>query len=664
MEWVAAQILELAHDQGVPLHRLAITAPNLETYLPDLRRICHDVLGPGATETGGMYNFSLGPTLAETLLFQAALLPLKFMVAGEQRQDLMAWLQSPFYGACRGQQQSYLHWDMAWREAGVAYGWQSLEKARSERGNPRHGETLWSVIHQALSLLPTEPAPAALWQKRLLELWHLSGFPFGLEPKERGQWRALQDLLGEVAGAAGERPWSATALLEWLSWGAGRLEQTGEGSSEVGIQIQGLLELRGLDFEAVFCLGLNMGVFPPPPRPLPLLSSREKPLVLGGDYGSQREFAETSYRYLLAAAPRLIFTRPLVDEDEERLASPVIPPIWEKDPLTFAALSQPHPAWLGSPAVRAAFRPPAPGQPEDQVEHLFIRLPEVISLSALETALTCPCQFYLSVLLGLKELPDIEPGLPPRDRGSVIHEVLHAFTCRYGEVLNTTGGWDDPLARQYLQEEVEKYLDRGQADPLWQAEFARLLEGEGAVLQQWLEEEKKRFLEGWRWLAMEDSFSGLQIPGWPTTIRGRLDRVDSHQTQGLMLWDYKTGAVPGKTDITKERSCFQLPGYLLAVQQGLTTVPQHAATRAGIIGLKSSREDHLRFEDYRLTAGDWQEVLETKLHEVAQMGRRVGEGDYGPDPSQAPPARNNSCQYCPFSLVCGYCPVTGGEAEA
>ncbi len=30
MEWVAAQVLDLAHDQNIPLHRLAITAPNLE----------------------------------------------------------------------------------------------------------------------------------------------------------------------------------------------------------------------------------------------------------------------------------------------------------------------------------------------------------------------------------------------------------------------------------------------------------------------------------------------------------------------------------------------------------------------------------------------------------------------------------------------------------
>ena len=200
------------------------------------------------------------------------------------------------------------------------------------------------LIDRALSLLPQDQAPADVWRRRLLEIWQLLEFPHCLDPEETGQWQACLNLLNEFALAGGERPWSAAVLVEWLSWGAARHDLPGEGSVDTGIQIQGLLELRGLDFDAVFCLGLNMGVFPPAPRHLPLLTSREKTLVLGGDYQSQREFAETSYRYLLAAAPQLILTRPMVDQEEDQIASYIIPPtIWEKDPVKFAALSQAHP---------------------------------------------------------------------------------------------------------------------------------------------------------------------------------------------------------------------------------------------------------------------------------------------------------------------------------
>ncbi len=301
-------------------------------------------------------------------------------------------------------------------------------------------------------------------------------------PKTAGRWQALLDLLAEVAGAGGERAWTAASLVEWLTWGAGRLDLPGDGSSEAGIQILGLLEMRGLDFDAVFCLGMNMGVFPPPPRNLPLLTSQEKALVLGGNYQSQGEFAGTSYRYLLTSAPRLILTRPLIDQDEDRLASPVIPPnIWEPDPVRFAALSQPHPAWLRSLAVQAAFLPPAPHQKVDQDELITMALPEVISLSALETAMACPCQFYLNVLLGLQELPELEPGLPPPERGSVIHEVLQTFTRRFLEVLQDTGVWDDAAAWHHLQEVVAEYHHRAQEDPHWEAEIARWLDRGGGI---------------------------------------------------------------------------------------------------------------------------------------------------------------------------------------
>ncbi len=247
-------------------------------------------------------------------------------------------------------------------------------------------DSLLGLIDQALSLLPRDQAPAAVWRTRLLEIWQLLEFPHRLDPEESGQWQACLNLLNEFAAAGGDRPWTAADLVEWLTWGAARLDLPSDGSIEAGIQIQGLLELRGLDFEQIFCLGLNMGVFPPPPRHLPLLTSREKALVLGGDYQSQQEFAATSYRYLLAAAPQLILTRPLVDQEEDQIASYIIPPtIWEKDPVKFTALSQAHPAWLRSPAVRAAFLTQAlRAAGTDCRKVSTIPLPEEISLSALE----------------------------------------------------------------------------------------------------------------------------------------------------------------------------------------------------------------------------------------------------------------------------------------
>jgi RecB family exonuclease len=664
MEWVAAQILELAHNEGVPLHRLAITAPNLESYLPELRRIWQELLGTAVTESGGRYNFSLGPSLAETPLFQAALLPLTFMVSGEQRQDFIGWLRSPFYGILRRHEQTILHWDVNWRKNGAANGWETLERGRTENGKPEIDAAAWALLDKAYSFLPAGTAPASVWRRRLLDIWKMLEFPHRLDHNESGQWQACLDLLQEFAAGGANLAWTAADLVEWLSWMAARRDLASDGSIEAGIQIQGLLELRGLDFEQIFCLGLNMGVFPPAPRHLPLLTGRERALVLGGDYQSQQEFAATSYRYLLAAAPNLILTRPLVDQEEEQVASTIIPAtIWEEESTKFAALSRVHPAWLRSPAVRAAFRPSFPGPEVEGLDLVTWPLPDQISLSDLETALACPCRFFLNVLLGLEELREVEPGLPPSERGNIIHEILQKFTRGFWTSLQARGSWDDSSAWQYLREVVTEYQTRGDDNPYWEAEIARWLEEPWGLLREWLSREKQRYEEGWLWLAMEASFAGLQIPGWPTAVKGRLDRVDRHPTQGLMLWDYKTGDIPKPKEIIEDQDRFQLLGYLMALEQNLTEVRPQPETRAGIIGLKSSRDEHLKFEDYKLSSADWQELRQTKLAVIARRGKRVGEGDYRPDPSLPPPGSKNSCQYCPFHLLCGYRPATTGEEE-
>ena len=167
-----------------------------------------------------------------------------------------------------------------------------------------------------------------------------------------GQWGRLDALLRELAAAVGTEKLTAAEFLAWLQHGADKVLLPGPGVQEAGLQVLGLLEMRGLDFSRVFCLGMNSGAFPPPPRSLPLLTAGERRAVLGGTYRSQHEFSRELYDTLLGVAPELVLTRPRVADDEERVGSPLYPGPWE--PREMAVLSQPDPAWLRSPAVRAA----------------------------------------------------------------------------------------------------------------------------------------------------------------------------------------------------------------------------------------------------------------------------------------------------------------------
>ena len=74
---------------------------------------------------------------------------------------------------------------------------------------------------------------------------------------------------------------------------------------------------RGLSFRKVFIPGLVSGSFPQPVRPLPLLSSSERRMVLGGTIESQFAFARHLYANFLAAAPQIALSRPAISKDGE-----------------------------------------------------------------------------------------------------------------------------------------------------------------------------------------------------------------------------------------------------------------------------------------------------------------------------------------------------------
>ncbi len=227
-------------------------------------------------------------------------------------------------------------------------------------------------------------------------------------------------------------------------------------------------------------------------------------------------------------------------------------------------------------------------------------------MSQVSTALGCPCRFLLENLLKIRELPEIEAGLDPRERGQMLHEVLASFAADFREVLEADQAWDHNRARELLQEAARRVLAPLSGDLHWQAEADRWL-GETGLLWEWLRRERERFEAGWRWQGIEVAFNDLRGQDWPFSLRGRIDRLDYNpETADLVVWDYKSGEIPKKHQVLDEVAEAQLPCYLLAVGQGRVPVnPPAANLRAGFIGLKSPRPQHLRHEDFGATPEKW-----------------------------------------------------------
>jgi RecB family exonuclease len=663
LHWVAARLVELAR-RGLPLHRLAVTAMAIDAYTPQLRRVLAELLGPPQSPEGWAYNFSQGPNLSEVPFFQAALLPLTFIAARERREDLVALLLSPYYREVQVHGCPPAQWDRAFRERRVDQGWDHLRQAVLRSRPPEAETAVLQRLDRVWDSLKLPAAPAGEWRRLLKAAWRELGFPRGLGEAEREPWNRLAGLLSELETALGPVGLAAGEFLEWLKIGAQQVILPGPGIQTAGIQVLGLLEMRGLDFSQVFCLGMNSGTLPAPPRPLPLLAAAEKRLVLGGTYQSQHHFAAELFHNLLGASPHLTLTRPQVVDQEEQVSTPVYLGEWGQADM--AVLTTPNSAWLRSPAIQAVFRAPQPpGFPGYPDPPLPWTLPGEISLSQVSTALGCPCRFLLGNLLEIRELPEIEAGLNPRERGQLLHEVLARFTAPFQEILETDQAWDHQRARELLQEAARRALAPLSFDLHWQAEENRWL-GEAGLLWEWLSRERERFEAGWRWLGSEVAFQDLRGQDWPFTLSGRIDRLDYHpENSDLVVWDYKSGNLPKKNQVLEEVAEAQLPCYLLAVQQGRVKVNQTAVNlRAGFIGLKSPRSQHLKHEDFGATPEKWREAALAFAAKVTALGRRLAAGDFRPDPTPAPEKpHGGACQYCPYELVCGFVPAPDLEEE-
>ncbi len=665
MAWVAARLVE-CHREGVPLHRLAVTSPAMDTCAPRFRRMLAELLGPEEQGGGFAYNFSAGPSLSDTPMFAAALLPLRFAALGERREDLAALLLSPYFSALQGQPCQPACWDRLFRGERLIQGWPRLKAAVARKF--QDAQDLLDRLDQAFSALKGNSRPVPQWLAGLKDAWRLLAFPGELSEPEPLHFSRLQNLLADLDQALDQEPLSAPEFLEWLAHGAQGMALPGLGVQEAGIQVLGLLEMRGLDFDRVFCLGMNSGIFPAPPRVPPLLSPEERRQVLGGTYASQHEFAAGLYSALLGAAPGLTLTRPKTVNDEEQVETPLYTGDWQPAPEWHPILSRPHPAWLLAPAVRATFttRPPESEKPPEMAP-VCLPLPPELRVTHLQTALSCPCRFLFEVLLSIQELPDIEAGLPPLERGNFLHRVLARFVQRFREMLVQSEIWPAAEARQILEESARELLGPLLADPHWEAELARWLGQEGLLLA-WLALEEARFHEGWRWGGVELPFQGLTGPDWPFALKGRIDRLDYHVDSGeVLVWDYKSGNLPTAVSIFERLEECQLPSYLAAVKQGLVEVDEireACGFRAGFIGLKSVRRDHLKHQDFGKDAGHWEEVLLAWEELTAAVARRLRAGDFRPDPRPAPYKNNEgACTYCRWQLICSFSPEAADNAE-
>jgi RecB family exonuclease len=268
-----------------------------------------------------------------------------------------------------------------------------------------------------------------------------------------------------------------------------------------------------------------------------------------------------------------------------------------------------------------------------------------ISVSAVESYLTCPFKYFARYVLRLEEERDEEEVMDPKTQGQFVHAVFEAFFTAWqdsGRRNITPDNLDD--ARALFAEVVEEKVR-----PLPEAEAAlertRLLgspvaAGLGEVVFRMEAERptpvRERLLE----YRLKGDFEFIACGETRrVALKGVADRLDLLEDGTLRLVDYKLSSAPSKS------RALQLPIYGLCAEQRLKAYKGRDWTlgEAAYIAFRGAK----RVTPLFTARTDRAQVLADAQDRLVDAVDRIARGEFPPTPEDV-----FLCDFCSYGAVC------------
>ena len=643
------------HLAGNPECRLAIVAPDLASVRDRLEFMLDDMLHPtlirpDAAELPRCFNFSLGRALAEQPLIRVALdlLALGSGRAKVEQAQISGLLLGSAWGAGEAEADGRARLDAALR-----------------RDLP-YFTTLPALIRLARRLDERQPPLCPQTVVALQAFVNaMANAPKKLLP---GKWRAVFNKALQAAGWPGDRALSShefqarnafgealerfsglDALLGPLSLNEAvrRLAQLcrqrifqPETRGRPAIQVLGVLESAGLDFDALWVMGMNDDLWPPPPRPNPLLPA-ELLRAVGAPHASaevELDFAQRVHARLSRAAPDITFSWARADGNRVLRPSPLI-----------AGISVSAEAASGNSTLARRLADEAAGAGETIADALAppVGAGEKVPGGTwlLRAQAICPAWAFYQYRLGAKALDEAVEGLDPAARGTLVHEALEAFWTGIASSL-ALATLDEHARRQAIAGAVAQALQTFESARritlparFRELESARLAK----LLEIWLAVEDKRG-HAFEVIACEQA-AEVDIEGIKVSMI--VDRIDRLGDGRQVIIDYKTGAAIDTKNWADQRITEpQLPIYAALVNEdvaavvfakvlldkpGFAGIADQKDILPGVQGIGDERQktfDPAEFPDWIAVVTHWRERLHAVAREVreGQAGVMFGDG--------------------------------------
>ena len=545
-----------------PHLRLAVVVTHLERDAQRCLRLIKEGLIPGWQNAGPTQNavidISYGIKLANFPAISTALLALRWLHSDLSARDVCYLLRSTLLAPESDDERIRLETrlrklpDRSWSPRML------LAELTAWRKTADGGDALDYVLKIAgqRDTLPARQSPKD-WVSTFNEALQELDWP-GREPLDSAEFQLInrwRELLNDVARLSLVNSlMTASEALGHLSSIAAEVVFQPEAKGAV-LQVIGPLEAAGMEFDKLWVTGLSANNWPPPGRPLSLVS-RDLQRDYGmpdADPGDTREYSERVIGRLAASGTQTTFSFAQTEKDvqqsvsglltalEPALADVTADPGWNAKTLQAAA----------SPSLVAS--DPIPGVRDD----------EIIAGGAatIQRQIQEPLAAFVHGRLAVRMLSPIASGLTASVRGSLIHSALHHL---YADCPSS----DD--IRAWSSESIGK-----RSSNAVRAAFRSHERNADSVLRILLGLEKARVMHLLQGVIALDTERGkFQIKSVEKQveasiggidIRVRIDRVDCDDDGAILILDYKSGSPKRLLDGNGDPKDIQLVVYAMAL---------------------------------------------------------------------------------------------------
>ncbi len=634
-----------------PTCQIAVITPQLQAWRAALLQGFSEILSPASILPGGAetvpFNLALGCPLADCPLVAHLLLVLQLTRSGPlPLAEISVILRSPFVGEpdewlSRSTLDYHLYRDGQPQLTLT----QLVRRARALATQDAHAPDLTARLARLQQQVARQPhlATPVARAAQLSQIMQTLGWPGnGLNSTEYQQAARLRRLLSELASLELVQPqmtWCAT-LDVWHQLCTHTLFQAE--AAEHRLHILGPLEAAGLQFDAVWLLGMDALSWPPPARPHPLLpTSLQRDRAMPHASGTQElQFTRRLTAYWCRMAPTVVISYTAQADDQPQQISPL-----------FADVPQTTPEALGLNLASALHQ--AASQPAE-----LTRLPWPEAVPPTQTPrggthlinaqAACPFQAVARFRLGAQAWPTVSHTPDARLRGQLLHELLQAVWAELHDSSQLQATSDKGL-QALITHQAEQVLKTAavQRPDLFHTAFVALeTERLVTLVLAWLTLEKQRttpfrvrYLEERHPLALHGL--GLQV---------QADRVDELAGGEQVVIDYKSGILAQPDWATERPGEWQVPLYCLQAEQPVAALlgqvhAQHTRFRG--LAAYADIAPGIPALTPTATVTDWPDLLQHWHQVLNQLTSEIQAGL-----AEVAPRNTRACTHCGLQALC------------